>query len=76
MSTPCTYVTSRTILFIPLIILSDSEDEDTTLPVVSVPSSPDHVLTSYGYSPDSDSDSEPTENDSSDEDLMETDESP
>ncbi|GJU85203.1 putative reverse transcriptase domain-containing protein [Tanacetum coccineum] len=68
------YVTYHTIH--PLIILSDSEDEDTTLPVVFVPSSPDHVLTSYGYSPDSNSDSEPTENDSSDEDLMETDESP
>nr|GEX21462.1 hypothetical protein [Tanacetum cinerariifolium] len=52
--------------------MSDFEDKDTTLPVVSVPSSLDRVPTSSGYSPDSDSDFEPTEDDSSDEDLMET----
>ncbi|GKB42541.1 hypothetical protein Tco_0887483 [Tanacetum coccineum] len=75
MSTPHISITSRTRLFIPLIILSDSKDEDTTLPVVSAPSL-DRVSTLFGYSPDSDLDSEPTEDDSSDEDMIETAESP
>ncbi|GKE18319.1 hypothetical protein Tco_1425896 [Tanacetum coccineum] len=76
MPTPRTFVTSRTGLFIPLIILSDFKDDDTTLPVVSTPSSPDRVPASSSYSPDSDSDFEPTKDDSSDKNLSETAKSP
>ncbi|GJU66536.1 hypothetical protein Tco_1252795 [Tanacetum coccineum] len=76
MSTPRTSVTSHTGHFIQLIILSDSKDEDTTLPVVYAPSSLDRVPALSSYSPDSDLDSEPTEDDLSDEDLSETTESP
>ncbi|GJT19930.1 hypothetical protein Tco_0878636 [Tanacetum coccineum] len=72
MSTPCNSITSCTELFISLIIMSDSEDEDTTVLVVSAPSSPDRMPASSGYSPDFDLDSEPTKYDSSDEDLMKT----
>ncbi|GKF72689.1 hypothetical protein Tco_0208803, partial [Tanacetum coccineum] len=61
MSTPHISVRSPTRLFIPLIILSDSEDEDTTLPVVSATSSPDRVPTLSSYSQDSNSDLEPIE---------------
>ncbi|GJZ74508.1 hypothetical protein Tco_0638973 [Tanacetum coccineum] len=43
MSTPRTSVTSHTRLFIPFIILSDFENEDTTLPVVFAPSPPDRM---------------------------------
>ncbi|GJR13231.1 hypothetical protein Tco_1252467 [Tanacetum coccineum] len=75
MTTPRTSVTSRTRLFIPFIILSDSDDEDTTLPVVSAPLSPDYVSASPDYSPDSELDSEPAEDDLLDEDLTETAES-
>ncbi|GKD04315.1 hypothetical protein Tco_1179289 [Tanacetum coccineum] len=76
MSTPRISVTSRTGYFISLIILSDSEDVDTTLPIVSAPSSLNRIPASSGYSSDSHSDSEPTKDDSSDEDMMETTESP
>ncbi|GJS64849.1 hypothetical protein Tco_0679413 [Tanacetum coccineum] len=37
MTTPRTPVTSRTRIFVPFIILPDSKDEDTTLPVRSAP---------------------------------------
>ncbi|GJT13639.1 hypothetical protein Tco_0860681 [Tanacetum coccineum] len=76
MPTPRTFIMSRTGLFILLIILSDFEDDDTTLPVVSAPSSPDRVPASSSYSPDSDSDFEPTKDDSSDKNLSETAKSP
>ncbi|GJV76274.1 hypothetical protein Tco_1507858 [Tanacetum coccineum] len=76
MSTPPTSVMSRTRHLIPYIILSDSEDEDTTTFNVSAPLSPDHMPDSFGYSPDSDMDSKPTKDDSSNEDLTETAESP
>ncbi|GKB74775.1 hypothetical protein Tco_0936187, partial [Tanacetum coccineum] len=69
MPTSHTSVMSRDGLFIMYIIFSDFEDEDNTLPVVSTPSSLDRVLTSSSYSPNSDSNSEPTEDDSSNEDL-------
>ncbi|GKA65948.1 hypothetical protein Tco_1479007 [Tanacetum coccineum] len=71
MSTPHISITSRTRYFIPLIILSDSKNEDTTLPVLSAPLL-DRVSTLFGYSLDFDLDSEPTKDDSSEEDLMET----
>ncbi|GKB18994.1 hypothetical protein Tco_0852917 [Tanacetum coccineum] len=64
MTTPRTHVTSRTGIFIRFIILSDSEDEDITLPVVSALVSPDYVPASPTYSSDSDSDSKLTEDDS------------
>ncbi|GKD07068.1 hypothetical protein Tco_1186753 [Tanacetum coccineum] len=48
-------------------ILTDSEDEDDTLPAVLAPLSSD-------YTPDSNSDSKPTKDDSSNEDLIVTDE--
>nr|GEY51771.1 hypothetical protein [Tanacetum cinerariifolium] len=76
MYTPSTSVTSRIKHFIQLIILSDSKDEDTTLPVVYAPSSPDRVLASSGYSMNYDLDSEHTEDDSSNEDLSEIAKSP
>ncbi|GJZ29547.1 hypothetical protein Tco_0574194 [Tanacetum coccineum] len=75
MITPLTPVMSRTRIFIPFIILSDSEDEDTTLPVVSAPLSPDYVSASHDYLPDSNSYSKPVEDDSPNEDLTKTDES-
>ncbi|GJR97385.1 hypothetical protein Tco_0269559 [Tanacetum coccineum] len=46
MSTPRTAFTSCTGYFIPLIILFDPEDEDTTLHVVYAPSLSDHVSAS------------------------------
>ncbi|GKE04744.1 hypothetical protein Tco_1396762, partial [Tanacetum coccineum] len=60
---------------IPFIILSDSNDEVTTLPVRPAPPSPDYVPASPNYSLDSDIDSDPLEDDSPDEDLTETAES-
>nr|GEY34367.1 hypothetical protein [Tanacetum cinerariifolium] len=63
MSTPRTSVTSHTELFILFIIPSDFEDEDTTLPVVSVPSSLVRLPASSGYLLDFDSDSKPTKED-------------
>nr|GEV17483.1 hypothetical protein [Tanacetum cinerariifolium] len=58
--------------------MSGSEDEDTILHVVSAPLSSDRVPASFGYLLDSDSDSnsESTKDDSSDEYLMKTVESP
>ncbi|GJS80658.1 hypothetical protein Tco_0730539 [Tanacetum coccineum] len=75
MTTPRTPVKSRTGIFIPFIILSNYEDEDTTLPVVYALLSSDYVPASPDYSLNSDSDSEPTEYDSPDEDLTENAES-
>nr|GEV99966.1 hypothetical protein [Tanacetum cinerariifolium] len=75
MPTSHTSVTSRARLFISYIILFDFEDEDATLHVAYAPSSPDRMSISFGYSSNSDSDSKPTEEDSSDEDLIETAES-
>ncbi|GJT16380.1 hypothetical protein Tco_0875086 [Tanacetum coccineum] len=74
MPTSHTFVTSHARLFITYIILSNSEDEDATLSDVSAPLSLDHVLVLSGYSSNSESDSEPTEDDSADEELTETDE--
>nr|GEV22699.1 hypothetical protein [Tanacetum cinerariifolium] len=74
MTTSHTSVTSRIGHFIPYIILTDSEDEDDTASDVSAPLLLDHVLDLSGYSLDSDSDSEPTKDDLSDEDLIEIDE--
>nr|GEX23920.1 hypothetical protein [Tanacetum cinerariifolium] len=61
-ATPCIRV------FTPFVIVSDSDDEITTLPVRPTPPSPDHTPTLYGY---------PLNfgDDSSDEDLSETAES-
>ncbi|GJT34540.1 hypothetical protein Tco_0924959 [Tanacetum coccineum] len=57
MTTPRPSVTPRVGVLIPFIILSDSDDEVTTLPVRHAPPSPDYVLASPDYSPDSDQDS-------------------
>ncbi|GJV45510.1 hypothetical protein Tco_1430046 [Tanacetum coccineum] len=62
-------------VLILFIILSDSNDEVTTLPVRPAPPSPDYVLASPNYSLDSDLDSDPLEDDSPDGDLNETAES-
>ncbi|GJX11331.1 hypothetical protein Tco_0201190 [Tanacetum coccineum] len=72
MTTPRTPVMSLIRIFIPFIILSNSEDEVTTLLVRSAPLSPDYVSASPDYSPYSNSDSEPIENYSPDEHLTET----
>ncbi|GJZ67377.1 hypothetical protein Tco_0630617 [Tanacetum coccineum] len=74
MSTSHTSITSRTRPFIPYIILADSEDEDATQSVIFTLLSSDHVPASSGYSPNFDSDFEPTKDDSSDKDLIKTDE--
>ncbi|GJT15910.1 hypothetical protein Tco_0874616 [Tanacetum coccineum] len=55
-TTPCTGV------LVPFVIISDSDDKITTLPVRPTPSSPDRTLALYGYPLDSG-------DDSSDEDL-------
>nr|GEW15834.1 hypothetical protein [Tanacetum cinerariifolium] len=67
-------VSSRARPFIPYITLTDFEDEDVTLPVVRAPLSPDYMLASPEYTSDSNLDSNLIEDDSSDEDLIETDE--
>ncbi|GJV26622.1 hypothetical protein Tco_1379317 [Tanacetum coccineum] len=72
MTTPRPSVTPRVGVLIPFIILSDSDDEVTTLPVRHAPPSPDYVLASPDYSPDSDQDSYPSEDDSPGEDLTDT----
>ncbi|GKD16227.1 hypothetical protein Tco_1205385 [Tanacetum coccineum] len=58
MTTPRTPVTSHARIFIPFIILPDSKDEDTTLPVVYALLSSDYVPASPDYSLNSDSDYE------------------
>ncbi|GKC78450.1 hypothetical protein Tco_1129224 [Tanacetum coccineum] len=57
---------------IPYIILTDSEAEDATLPVAPAPLSPDYVPTSPDYTPNSDSDSEPFEEDPQEADPKES----
>ncbi|GKB61242.1 hypothetical protein Tco_0917428 [Tanacetum coccineum] len=61
------FVSSRAGPFILYIILTNFEDEDDTLPAVLAPLLPD-------YTPDSNSDSKLTKDDSSNEDLIVTDE--
>ncbi|GKB91391.1 hypothetical protein Tco_0963663 [Tanacetum coccineum] len=72
MTTPHPFVTPRARVLILFIILSDSDDEVTTLPVRPAPPSPDYVPVSPNYSPDSNLDSDPSGDDLSDEDLTET----
>ncbi|GKB64262.1 hypothetical protein Tco_0920448 [Tanacetum coccineum] len=75
MTTPRPSATPRAGLLIPFIILSYSDDEITTLPVIPASPSPDYVPALPYYSSDSDLDSESSEDDSPDEDLTETAES-
>nr|GEV17481.1 hypothetical protein [Tanacetum cinerariifolium] len=63
-----TYSPTPLRLFISLIIMSNAKDEDTTLPVVFAPLSPDRVPALSGYPSDFDSNFKPTKDDSSDED--------
>ncbi|GKC26003.1 hypothetical protein Tco_1028153 [Tanacetum coccineum] len=66
--TPFPATTPRTRVFTPFVIISESNDEITTLPVKPAPPSPDHTPALYGYPLDS-------SDDSSDEDLSDTAES-
>ncbi|GJR00900.1 hypothetical protein Tco_0523884 [Tanacetum coccineum] len=66
--TPFPATTPRAGVFAPFVIISDSNDEITTLPVRPAPQSADHTPALYGYPLDSG-------DDSSDEDLSETAES-
>ncbi|GJU66369.1 hypothetical protein Tco_1252628 [Tanacetum coccineum] len=75
MTTPRPSVTPRVGVLVLFIILSDSNDEITTLPVRPAPPSPDYVLASPDYSPDSDLDFDSSEDDSPGEDLIKTAES-
>nr|GEY58809.1 hypothetical protein [Tanacetum cinerariifolium] len=72
MTTPRPSVTPHVRVLIPFIILSDSDDEVTTLPIRHAPPSPDYVLASPNYSPDSNLDSDPLKDDSPGDDLTET----
>ncbi|GKA44725.1 hypothetical protein Tco_0737521 [Tanacetum coccineum] len=63
--TPFPATTPRAEVFTPFVIISDSDDEVTTLPVRPAPPSPDHTAALYGYLLDSG-------DDSSYEDLSET----
>ncbi|GJT55440.1 hypothetical protein Tco_0990494 [Tanacetum coccineum] len=72
MTTPYPSVTPRAGVLISFIILSGLDDEVTTFPVRPAPPSPDYVPTLLDYSPDSDLDSDPLEDDSPGEDLTET----
>ncbi|GJR10236.1 hypothetical protein Tco_0792888 [Tanacetum coccineum] len=63
--TPFPATTPRAGVFAPFVIISDSGDEITTLPVRPAPPSPDRTPALYGYPLDSG-------DDSSDEDLSET----
>ncbi|GKC44776.1 hypothetical protein Tco_1062498 [Tanacetum coccineum] len=69
MTTPCPIPFSttrpRAEVFTPFVIISDSDDEITTLPIRPAPSSPNHTPALYGYPLDSG-------HDSSDEDLSVT----
>ncbi|GJU79588.1 hypothetical protein Tco_1281953 [Tanacetum coccineum] len=62
--TPFPATTPRAGVFAPLVIISDSYDKITTLPVRPAPPSPDRTPALYGYPLDSG-------DDSSDEDLSE-----
>ncbi|GJT63473.1 hypothetical protein Tco_1007006 [Tanacetum coccineum] len=62
---PFPATTPRARVLISFVIISDSNDETTTLPVRPAPPSSDHTLALYGYPLDSG-------NDLSDEDLSET----
>ncbi|GJS20609.1 hypothetical protein Tco_0449241 [Tanacetum coccineum] len=66
--TPFPATTTRVGVFAPFVIISDSDNEITTLPIRPLPPSPDHTPDLYGYLLDSG-------DDSSDKDLSETDES-
>ncbi|GJY78541.1 hypothetical protein Tco_0484342 [Tanacetum coccineum] len=72
MTTPHPSVTPRAGALIPFIILSDSNDEVTTLPVRPTPPSPDYVPASPNYLPDSNLDSNPSEDNSPGDDLTKT----
>ncbi|GJX73509.1 reverse transcriptase domain-containing protein [Tanacetum coccineum] len=61
-STPFPTTTLRARVFTPFVIISDSDDEITTLPIRPAPPSPDRTPALYGYPLDSG-------DDSSDEDL-------
>ncbi|GKD45607.1 hypothetical protein Tco_1270252 [Tanacetum coccineum] len=63
--TPFPVTTPRAGVFAPFVIISDSDDEITTLPVRPAPPSPDHIPDLHGYPLDSG-------DDLSDEDLSET----
>nr|GEV65200.1 reverse transcriptase domain-containing protein [Tanacetum cinerariifolium]GEW84283.1 reverse transcriptase domain-containing protein [Tanacetum cinerariifolium]GEW85471.1 reverse transcriptase domain-containing protein [Tanacetum cinerariifolium] len=63
--TPFPTTTPRVGVLVSFVIISDHDDEITTLPVRPVPSSPDRTLALYGYQLD-------YGDDSSDEDLSET----
>ncbi|GKC60703.1 hypothetical protein Tco_1088301 [Tanacetum coccineum] len=75
MTTPRTPVMLRARIYIPFIILSDNEDEDTTLPVRSASLSPDYVLALPDYSLNFDSNFEPVGDDSPNVDRTEAAES-
>ncbi|GJU16398.1 hypothetical protein Tco_1144364 [Tanacetum coccineum] len=60
--TPFPATSQRTGVFTPFVIISNSDDEITTLPVRPAQPSPDHTPALYGYPLDS-------SDDSSDEDL-------
>ncbi|GJZ15729.1 hypothetical protein Tco_0551406 [Tanacetum coccineum] len=66
--TPFPTTITRAGVFALFVIISDSDNEITTLPIRPLPPSPDHIPDLYGYPLDSG-------DDSSDEDLSETDES-
>nr|GEZ41540.1 hypothetical protein [Tanacetum cinerariifolium] len=57
MTTPFLATTPRARVFTLFFIISDSDDEITTLPVRPAPPSPDHTLDLYGYTLDSGDDS-------------------
>ncbi|GKF85653.1 hypothetical protein Tco_0253480, partial [Tanacetum coccineum] len=63
--TPFSVTTPRAGVFAPFVIISDSDDENATLPVRSASPSQDRTPDLYGYQLDS-------SDDSSDEDLSET----
>ncbi|GJZ45995.1 hypothetical protein Tco_0593591 [Tanacetum coccineum] len=63
--TPFPATTPRAGVFTPFVIISDSDNEITTLPVRPAPPSPDRTPALYGYPLDSG-------DDSSDKDLSET----
>ncbi|GKA04509.1 hypothetical protein Tco_0683629 [Tanacetum coccineum] len=66
--TPFSATTPRARVFTPFVIISDSDDEITTLPIRPTPPSPDRTPALYGYPLDS-------SDDSSDEELSDTAES-
>ncbi|GJU77177.1 hypothetical protein Tco_1274247 [Tanacetum coccineum] len=66
--TPFPATTLRTGVLVPFVIISDSDDKITTLPIRPAPPSSDRILALHGYPLDSG-------NDSLDEDLSETAES-